>query len=64
MAGAELSELAVTQLFAELGMEPTILEVGKHKLFCGEKIDIYVGDLFDLSGEVLGPVNGKSGVGS
>ena len=57
VAGAELSELAVTQLFAELGMEPTISEVGKHKHFHGEKIDIFVGDLFDLSREMLGPVD-------
>ncbi|HMS84823.1 MAG TPA: thiopurine S-methyltransferase [Nitrospira sp.] len=57
VAGAELSELAVTQLFAELGMEPTISEVGKHKIFQGERVDIYVGDLFDLSHEVLGPVD-------
>lgn len=57
VAGAELSELAVTQLFAELGIEPRIAEVGKHRLFRGEKIDIFVGDLFDLSREVLGPVD-------
>ena len=57
VAGAELSELAVTQLFAELGMEPSISEVGKHRLFRGKKIDIFVGDLFDLSREVLGPVD-------
>lgn len=57
VAGAELSELAVTQLFAELGIEPTISEVGKHKHFHREKIDIYVGDLFDLSREALGPVD-------
>jgi thiopurine S-methyltransferase len=57
VAGAELSELAVTQLFAELGIEPRITEVGKHKLFRGEKIDIFVGDLFDLSREILGPVD-------
>ncbi|MBS0166599.1 thiopurine S-methyltransferase [Nitrospira sp. CMX1] len=57
VAGAELSELAVTQLFAELGMETTISEVGKHKLFRGEKIDIFVGNLFDLSREVLRPVD-------
>jgi len=56
VAGAELSELAVTQLFAELGMEARISKVGKHRLFCGEKIDIFVGDLFDLSREILGPV--------
>lgn len=57
VAGAELSELAVTQLFAELGMEPRISEGGKHKLFRGEKMDIFVGDLFDLSREILGPVD-------
>ncbi|OQW36954.1 MAG: thiopurine S-methyltransferase [Nitrospira sp. SG-bin1] len=57
VAGAELSELAVTQLFAELGMEPRISEVGKHQLFSGKKIDIFVGDLFDLSQEILGPVD-------
>ena len=57
VAGAELSELAVTQLFSGLGMEPTISEIGKHKHFRGEKIDIFVGDLFDLSREALGPVD-------
>jgi thiopurine S-methyltransferase len=57
VAGAELNELAVTQLFADLGMEPTRSEVGKHKHFRGEKIDIFVGDLFDLSREMLGPVD-------
>ena len=57
VAGAELSELAVTQLFAELGIEPRISEVGQHKLFRGEKIDIFVGDFFDLSREMLGPVD-------
>ena len=57
VAGAELSELAVTQLFADLGMEARISAVGKHKLFHGEKLDIFVGDLFDLSREVIGPVD-------
>jgi thiopurine S-methyltransferase len=57
VAGAELSELAVTQLFAELGMEARISETGRLKLFRGEKIDIFVGDIFDLSREILGPVD-------
>ena len=57
VAGAELSELAVTQLFVELRIEPRISEVGKHRLFRGEKIDIFVGNLFDLSREMLGPVD-------
>ncbi len=57
VAGVELSELAVSQLFAELRIEARISEVGKHRLFHGEKIDIFVGDLFDLSREILGPVD-------
>lgn len=57
VAGAELSELAVIQLFAELGIAPSISAVGKHKLFHEEKIQIFVGDLFDLSREMLGPVD-------
>lgn len=44
VAGAELSELAVTQLFTELGMEARISAVSMFKLFRGEKIDIFVGD--------------------
>ncbi|MBX3302390.1 MAG: thiopurine S-methyltransferase [Nitrospira sp.] len=57
VVGAELSELAVTQLFAELGMEARISEIGKHKLFRGKRINIFVGDIFDLSREILGPVD-------
>lgn len=57
VAGAELSELAVTQLFTELGIKPTISEIGKHKLFHGDRINIFVGDLFDLSRDALGPVD-------
>ena len=57
VAGAELSDLAVTQLCAQLGIEPSISTVGKLRLFRGEKIDIFVGDIFDLSHEILGPVD-------
>ena len=57
VAGAELSELAVTQLFAELGMEPRISTVGKLTLFRGKKIDIFVGDIFDLTRDILGPLD-------
>jgi thiopurine S-methyltransferase len=57
VAGVELSDLAVTQLFAELRIEPIISAVGKLRLFQGEKIDIFMGDLFDLSRKILGPVD-------
>ena len=64
VVGAELSDLAVTQLFAELGMRAQISDLGKHRHFHGEKIDIFVGDLFDLSHEILGPVEGSSAIQS
>lgn len=57
VAGAELSELAITQLFAELGMEPGISETGRFKRYRGKQIDIFVGDIFDLSRNMLGPVD-------
>jgi len=56
-AGAELSELAVTQLFAELGVEPVISQAGRLKHYRAPDLDIFVGDLFELSQEVLGPVD-------
>lgn len=57
VAGAELSELAVGQLFAGLGIEPRIAEIGALKRCSGPGIDIFVGDIFALTGEVLGRVD-------
>lgn len=57
VAGAELSEMAIKELFAGLGMEPKIVKVGKLKQFSAKNIDIFVGDIFDLSGKMLGPVD-------
>ncbi len=58
VAGAELSELAVKQLFVELGMEPSISELGEVRHYGGKKLDIFVGDIFEVSREILGPVDG------
>lgn len=57
IAGAELSELAITQLFAELGIEPTITELGTIKHYSATDIDIFVGDIFDLTRKILGPID-------
>lgn len=57
VAGAELSRIAIEQLFAELGTEPTISGVGELKHFSATNIDIFVGDIFALSGSMLGPVD-------
>lgn len=57
VAGAELSELAVKQLFAELNVVPAIADVGRLKHCRARNIDIFVGDIFHLSAEQLGPVS-------
>jgi thiopurine S-methyltransferase len=57
VAGAELSRLAVEQLFQDNRIEPIISELGKLVRYSAENIDIFVGDIFDLSLETLGPVD-------
>ncbi|TKB78530.1 MAG: thiopurine S-methyltransferase [Nitrospira sp.] len=57
VAGAELSKLAIEQLFVELGREPRISEIGGMDCYSANNIDIFVGDIFALSREMLGPVD-------
>ena len=57
VAGAELSKIAVGQLFSELGIEPKISQVGELDHYSAENIDLFAGDIFDLSGKRLGPVD-------
>lgn len=57
VAGAELVESAIEQLFSELGIEPEISEVGEVKRYSAKNIDIFVGDIFAVSSEILGSVD-------
>lgn len=57
VAGAELSKIAIVQLFAELGIEPKISSAGVLEHYSATNIDIFVGDIFDLSGNMLGLVD-------
>jgi thiopurine S-methyltransferase len=57
VAGAELSKIAIDQLFAGLGVKPKITNLGKLDRYSVENLDIFVGDIFDLSRKVLGPVD-------
>jgi thiopurine S-methyltransferase len=57
VAGAELSKIAIEQLFMELGVEPTVSRVGEIDHYSAADIDIFVGDIFHLSGKVLGHVD-------
>jgi thiopurine S-methyltransferase len=60
VAGAELSELAITQLFADLRLQPTITAsrsaVGP-KLYSAKNIEIFVGDIFTANRQKLGSVD-------
>ena len=58
VVGAELSEIAITQLFAELDIEPKVTTVGHLKLFKNGPLSIFVGDIFELTVETLGNVTG------
>lgn len=57
VAGVELSKIAIEQLFTELGVEPKIAGVGEVDHYSAKNIDIFAGDIFDLSGKMLGPVD-------
>lgn len=57
VAGAELSRIAVEELFAELEIVPAVSEAGPLTRFSAPGIDIFQGDIFDLSRETLGPVD-------
>jgi len=57
VVGAELSELAVQQLFERLRIGPDVSDHAWGRLYRGEGIDVFVGDIFDLSGEAIGAVD-------
>ncbi|MGR3503258.1 thiopurine S-methyltransferase [Pseudaestuariivita sp.] len=57
VAGAELSEIAIAELFAELKLTPEIRETGALKHYHADHIDMYVGDIFALDLKTLGTVD-------
>jgi len=57
VAGAELSQIAIEQLFMELGAQPEISAVGEVEQWSANNLDIFVGDIFALSRKILGPVD-------
>lgn len=57
VVGAELSELAIQELFDEMGVTPTIERHANFCHFSAARIDIFVGDIFTLNSLVLGAVD-------
>ena len=57
VVGAELSELAIQELFDSLSLKPEITESQKLKKYSAKNIIIFVGDIFDLDKNTLGQVH-------
>ena len=58
VVGAELSEVAIIQLFEELGAEPNVTTTAKGKVYTQNGLTVYVGDIFKLTASDLGNVTG------
>ncbi|MBP7241710.1 thiopurine S-methyltransferase [Amaricoccus sp.] len=57
VAGAELSALAVAELFEELGLAPRVTREGPLERWEAERLVVHVGDIFDLGRAALGAVD-------
>ena len=57
VVGVELSRVAVDQLFAEMELQPAVSRTGTLTRFAVEDLDIYCGDIFDLTGSELGQID-------
>lgn len=55
--GAELSMDAVEELFAELGIKPRKSQMGRLMHYQADQVEVFVGDVFDLTREIVGPVD-------
>ena len=57
IAGAELVEKAVRELFDQLCLKPSVTPYGSLKRYSAGSVDIFAGDIFQLTPEILGPVD-------
>lgn len=57
VVASELSPLAVSQLFDEMGITPEIVPGPRLTRYSAPGLDIDVGDIFDLDAQILGPVD-------
>ncbi len=57
VVGAELSEIAIKDLFCELELEPEVTEIENLRRYSAKHIDIFVGDIFDITTTLIGKVD-------
>ncbi len=55
--GAELSEIALKELFSDLGVTPEVTELDGLGRYHAEGVDVFLGDIFLLTRETLGAVD-------
>lgn len=53
VVGVELSRLAIEQLFLELSVAPEITKIDDIYHYSANNIDIFVGDIFEVSSELM-----------
>ena len=57
VTGAELSQTAVEELFAELDLTPVVTQDGALLRFATPELVVFVGDIFDVTQHALGAVD-------
>ncbi|MGL1919391.1 MAG: thiopurine S-methyltransferase [Hyphomicrobiales bacterium] len=57
VVGAELSELAINQLFEQLNITPKTEQLDGLVRYYAPNISIYVGDIFNLTSEIIGKID-------
>ncbi len=57
VVGVELSQIAVEDLFSQLHLTPKITQKSDFTHYSAVNIDIFVGDIFKLTSEILGKVD-------
>jgi thiopurine S-methyltransferase len=57
VVGAELSQIAIEDLFKQLNLTPNITQKNDITHFSAANIDLFVGDIFKLTPEMLGKVD-------
>ncbi|OIR02518.1 thiopurine S-methyltransferase [mine drainage metagenome] len=57
VAGAELSSIAIEDLFSSLNLAPNIQQLGEVTHYSAPNLDMFVGDIFAVSPAMLGTVD-------
>jgi thiopurine S-methyltransferase len=57
VVGIELNTIAVKELFEELQVQPEVSNINNLTLYSCKNLEIYLGDFFDLTGDILGKID-------